>query len=92
MLLSSIIILDSQICENDLQPINYRIWMDYGEGEIKISGDSNEGDLFGPVVTEFSKMNNLVSSRALCIGRKLYHRDSKHQFINNLCKLSEYTT
>ena len=42
--------LDSQLRENDLQPINYRICMDYGEVEIAMSDNSNEVDLFGSVV------------------------------------------
>ena len=82
-MLSSSDILDSQLCKNDLQPINYRICMDYGEVEIAMSDNSNEVDLFGSVVNECSKMNNLVSSREWCIGKKLYNRASKSQFINN---------
>jgi hypothetical protein len=60
--------------------------MDYGEVEIAMFDNSNEGDLFGPVVNECSKMNNFVSSRGLCIGRKLDYRNSKPQFINKFCK------
>jgi hypothetical protein len=60
--------------------------MDYGEVEIAMSDDSNEGDLLGPVVNEYSKMNNFVSSRELYIGRKLDYRNSKPQFINDFCK------
>jgi len=82
-MLSSSSILDSQLCENDLQPINYRICMDYGEVEIAMSDNSNEVDLFGSVVNECSKMNNFVSSKELWIGEKLYYRASKSQFINN---------
>ncbi|MDQ3084193.1 MAG: response regulator [Thermoproteota archaeon] len=82
-MLSASNILDSQLCENDLQPINYRICMDYGEVEIAMSDNSNEVDLFGSVVNECSKMNNFVSSKELWIGEKLYYRASKSQFINN---------
>ena len=82
-MLSSSSILDSQLCENDLQPINYRICMDYGEVEIAMSDNSNEVDLFGSVINECSKMNNFVSSKELWIGEKLYQRASKSQFINN---------
>ena len=82
-MLSSSSILDSQLCENDLQPINYRICMDYGEVEIAMSDNSNEVDLFGSVINECSKMNNFVSSKELWIGEKLYYRASKSQFINN---------
>jgi len=82
-MLSASNILDSQLCENDLQPINYRICMDYGEVEIAMSDNSNEVDLFGSVVNECSKMNNFVSSKELWIGEKLYDKASKSQFINN---------
>ena len=82
-MLSSSSILDSQLCENDLQPINYRICMDYGEVEIAMSDNSNEVDLFGSVINECSKMNNFVSSKELWIGEKLYYRASKSQFFNN---------
>ncbi len=82
-MLSSSSILDSQLCENELQPINYRICMDYGEVEIAMSDNSNEVDLFGSVINECSKMNNFVSSKELWIGEKLYYRVSKSQFINN---------
>jgi len=82
-MLSSSSILDSQLCENDLQPINYRICMDYGEVEIAMSDISNEVDLFGSVINECSKINNFVSSKELWIGEKLYYRASKAQFINN---------
>ena len=71
-MLSSSSILDSQLCENELQPINYRICMDYGEVEIAMSDNSNEVDLFGSVINECSKMNNFVSSKELWIGEKLY--------------------
>lgn len=79
---SSSSILDSQLCENDLLPINYRICMDYGEVEIAMSDNFNEGDLFVPIVNEYSKMDNLVSLRELYLGKKLYNRVSKPQFIN----------
>ena len=82
-MLSASNILDSQLCENDLQPINYRICMDYGEVEIAMSDNSNEVDLFGSVVNECSKMNNFMSSKELWIGEKLYDKASKSQFINN---------
>ena len=82
-MLSSSSKLDSQLRENDLQPIKYRICMDYGEVEIAMSDNSNEVDLFGSVVNECSKLNNFVSSREWCIGKKLYNRASKSQFINN---------
>ena len=82
-MLSSSSILDSQLYENELQPINYRICMDYGEVEIAMSDNSNEVDLFGSVINECSKMNNFVYSKELWIGEKLYHRVSKSQFINN---------
>ena len=82
-MLSSSSKLDSQLRENDLQPINYRICMDYGEVEVAMSDNSNEVDLFGSVVNECSKLNNFVSSREWCIGKKLYNRASKSQFINN---------
>jgi CheY-like chemotaxis protein len=82
-MLSSSSKLESQLRENDLQPINYRICMDYGEVEVAMSDNSNEVDLFGSVVNECSKLNNFVSSRELCIGKKLYNRVSKSQFINN---------
>ena len=82
-MLASSNILDSQLCENDLQSINYRICMDYGEVEVALSNNSNEVDLFGSVVNECAKMNNFVSPKELWIGEKLYYRASKSQFIDN---------
>jgi CheY-like chemotaxis protein len=82
-MLSSGSILDSQLSENDLQLINYRICMDYGEVEVAISDNSSEVDLFGSVINECSKMNNFVSSREWWIGEKLYYKVSKSQFIND---------
>ena len=82
-MLSSSSILDSQLCENDLQLINYRISMDYGEVEVAMSDNSNEVDLFGSVINDCSKMNNFVSPREWWIGEKLYYKASKSQFIND---------
>jgi CheY-like chemotaxis protein len=82
-MLSSGSILDSQLSENDLQLINYRICMDYGEVEVAISDNSSEVDLFGSVINECSKMNNFVSSREWWIGEKLYYKVNKSQFIND---------
>ena len=73
-MLSSSSILDSQLCENDLQLINYRISMDYGEVEVAMSDNSNEVDLFGSVINDCSKMNNFVSPREWWIGEKLYYK------------------
>jgi len=56
--------------------------MDYGKVEIAISANFKDADLFGSVVNECSKLNNFVSSREWCIGKKLYNRASKSQFIN----------
>jgi len=82
-MLSSSNIIDSQLYENDLQPINYRISMHYGEVEVAISENTNEVDLFGSVVNECAKMNNIVASKEWWIGETLYNKVRKSKFINN---------
>ena len=82
-MLSSSSKLDSQLRENDLQPIKYRICYGLWRGGNSDMDNSNEVDLFGSVVNECSKLNNFVSSREWCIGKKLY---------NELVNLNSSTT
>ncbi len=82
-MLSSSSVIDSQLYENDLHSINYRICMNYGEVEVAMSDNSNEVDLFGSIVNECAKMNNVVTSKELWIGEKLYDKARKSRFINN---------
>ena len=82
-MLSSSNIIDSQLYENDLQPINYRISMDYGEVEVAMSDNINEVDLFGSVVNECAKTNHVVASKEWWIGETLYNKVRKSKFISN---------
>ena len=82
-MLSSSSLIDSQLSKNDLQPINYRICMDYGDVEVAMSDNTNDVDLFGSVVNECAKMNNFVTSKELWIGEKLYNKVGKSKFSSN---------
>lgn len=69
---SSRAMLDRQLSEHALLPINYRVYMDYGMVEIAISANSKDADLFGSVVNDCSKMSSMVPSNEVGVGKKLY--------------------
>ncbi len=95
--------LDRQLSDHDLLPINYRVYMDHGKVEIAMSANFKEVDLFGSVVNDCSKMSSVVPSNEVGIGKKLYDIVSKFGFIryynikkidlqnnNKLCKTFGY--
>lgn len=83
MMILSKKILDRNFVEEGLQPINYRVSMDYGEVEIALSYGSNDVDLFGPVVNNCSKINHLTPSNAIGLSENLYKAISKFKFVDN---------
>jgi CheY-like chemotaxis protein/class 3 adenylate cyclase len=80
---SSRAMLDRQLSQHALLPINYRVSMDYGKVEIAISANSKDVDLFGSVVNDCSKMSSMVPSNEVGVGKKLYDIVNKFQFIRN---------
>jgi class 3 adenylate cyclase len=64
--------LNTELRQEDLPEINFRISMDYGMVEVALSSYKNEVDLFGPVVNNCAKMNRLSNANNLVIGERLY--------------------
>jgi class 3 adenylate cyclase len=64
--------LNTELSQEDLPEINFRISMDYGMVEVALSSYKNEVDLFGPVVNNCAKMNRLSNANNLVIGERLY--------------------
>ena len=64
--------LNSELLQDGLPPINYRISMDYGSVEVALGSNNKEVDLFGSVVNECAKVNSLSKFNGLSIGKGLY--------------------
>ena len=64
--------LNSELLQDGLPPINYRISMDYGSVEVALGSNNKEVDLFGSVVNECAKVNSLSKFNGLSIGKGLH--------------------
>lgn len=64
--------LNSELLQDGLPLINYRISMDYGLVEVALGPNNKEVDLFGSVVNECAKVNSLSKFNGLSIGKGLY--------------------
>jgi CheY-like chemotaxis protein/class 3 adenylate cyclase len=64
--------LNSELIQEGLPGINYRISMDYGMVEVALAANKKEVDLFGSVVNECAKINSLSKFNGLSIGKGLH--------------------
>ncbi|HYF98833.1 MAG TPA: response regulator [Candidatus Saccharimonadales bacterium] len=64
--------LNSELLQDGLPSINYRISIDYGMVEVALGANNKEVDLFGSVVNECAKINSLARCNGLSIGKGLH--------------------
>ncbi len=64
--------LNSELLQDGLPSINYRISIDYGMVEVALGANNKEVDLFGSVVNECAKINSLAKCNGLSIGNGLH--------------------
>lgn len=64
--------LNSELIQEGLPCISYRISMEYGMVEVALGANNKEVDLFGSVVNECAKINGFSGCDCLSIGRGLY--------------------
>jgi hypothetical protein len=64
--------LNTELNEEKLPPLSYRISAEYGRVEVAISKTSKTEDLFGATMNVCSKINHLAKPNGIVIGGDLY--------------------
>ncbi|HET6590140.1 MAG TPA: response regulator [Candidatus Nitrosocosmicus sp.] len=72
--------LNTELTQENLPEIDFRISMDYGTVEVALSSNNNEVDLFGSVVNTCAKMNRACKANGIIIGKRLFEKLSKSSF------------
>jgi CheY-like chemotaxis protein len=65
-------IINTNLYQEGLSSVNYRISADYGKMEVARSMSSKEDDLFGATMNMCSKINSFVPSNSIAIGGDMY--------------------
>ncbi|MDE1725011.1 MAG: response regulator [Thaumarchaeota archaeon] len=88
-------IINTNLYQEGLSSVNYRISADYGKVEVARSMSSKEDDLFGATMNMCSKINSFVPSNNIALGGDMYqvirylHLDKGNY---SLTELGEYST
>lgn len=83
-------VINTNLYQEGLSSVNYRISADYGKVEVARSMSSKEDDLFGATMNMCSKINAYVPQNNIAIGGDLYqvmrylHLDKGNYSVNEL--------
>lgn len=72
--------LNSELNEEKLPPLSYRISADYGRVEVAISKTSKAEDLFGATMNVCSKINHLARPNGMVLGGDLFELLKRFSF------------